>query len=71
MKVFEVPSDIYGRVIESNLPLRFYWNKNGTFDGVEFTVLDISSEEYTLVQEILAQFSFFKEGKDWNIKDIK
>jgi hypothetical protein len=34
----KIPSIRYGTVIEVNTPIRFYWDKEGKFDGVEVTV---------------------------------
>lgn len=71
-KVFEISSSTFGRIIESNVPLRLYWNKDGTFDGVEFTVQGLTPEELLLIKEILLQFDYLhRKELDWNIKDIK
>ena len=34
----KIPSNRYGTIIEINTPIRFYWNKEGRFDGVECTI---------------------------------
>jgi hypothetical protein len=34
----KIPSNRYGTVIEVNTPIRFYWDKEGKFDGVDVTV---------------------------------
>jgi len=36
IEVASIPTENYGEVIEIGVPVRFYWNKDGTFDGVEF-----------------------------------
>jgi len=28
--------DTYKEIIQVNVPVRFYWNMDGTFDGIEF-----------------------------------
>lgn len=30
------PKTDYKEIIQVNVPTRFYWNKDGTFDGIEF-----------------------------------
>jgi hypothetical protein len=34
----KIPSTRYGTIIEVNTPVRFYWDKNGYFMGVECSV---------------------------------
>jgi hypothetical protein len=34
----KIPSTRYGTIIEVNSPIRFYWDKDGNFDGVECSV---------------------------------
>ena len=34
----KIPSKLYGTIIEINTPIRFYWDKDGKFDGVECTI---------------------------------
>lgn len=47
-----VPSKIYSRIIEINTPLRFYWNEDGTFDGIEYTLpKSCSSYQRKLISE--------------------
>ena len=71
MKVREIASETYGRVIEIRLPTRYYWNKDGTFDGFEMTISKMSKEDFVLVQEVLQQMQFLvKNNKEWNLKDI-
>ena len=36
IEVASLTTKEYGEVIEIRVPTRFYWNKDGTFDGVEF-----------------------------------
>ncbi len=71
MKVREIPSENYGRVIEIRLPTRYYWNKDGTFDGFEMTISKVSESDMVLIQEVLQQMQFLiKNNKDWNLKDL-
>lgn len=71
MKVREIPSENYGRVIEIRLPTRYYWNKDGTFDGFEMTISKVSEADMVLIQEVLQQMQFLiKNNKDWNLKDL-
>lgn len=71
MKVREIPSESYGRVIEIRLPTRYYWNKDGTFDGFEMTISKVSEADMILIQEVLQQMQFLiKNNKDWNLKDL-
>jgi hypothetical protein len=34
----KIPSKRYGAIIEINTPMRFYWDNEGVFDGVEFVI---------------------------------
>lgn len=36
IEIASLPSKEYGEVIEIRVPTRFYFNKDGTFDGIEF-----------------------------------
>lgn len=36
IEVASIPTKNYGEVIEIRTPTRFYWNQDGTFDGIEF-----------------------------------
>jgi len=73
--VREIESDTYGRVIELRLPTRYYWNKDGTFDGIEITMgKNVLDSETLLVQEVFQQLEFLireYKNKDWNLKDIR
>ena len=35
-EVASIPTTNYKEVIEISVPTRFYWNKDGSFDGIEF-----------------------------------
>jgi len=55
MNVEVLSSQNYRRVIQVNVPTRFYWDESG-FDGVEFGPFPdgMTSEEESLVFEALA-----------------
>lgn len=36
VEVASIPTENYKEVIEIRVPVRFYWDKEGNFDGVEF-----------------------------------
>jgi hypothetical protein len=36
IEVASLPTKEYGEVVEIRVPTRFYWNKDGAFDGIEF-----------------------------------
>ena len=36
VEVASLPTTEYGEVVEIRVPVRFYFNKDGSFDGVEF-----------------------------------
>lgn len=59
-KVKEIPSNNYGRVIEVNVPMRFYWDIDGEFDGIEFTTTDLNDFEMNLIGEVLSQVMLLK-----------
>ena len=48
-----VPSNIYGRVIEINVPMRLYWNKDGSFDGIEYQVKNCTGYQMRLIREVV------------------
>ena len=36
IEVASIPTENYKEVIEVRTPTRFYWNPDGSFDGIEF-----------------------------------
>lgn len=36
IEVASIPTQNYKEVIEVRVPVRFYWNEDGSFDGIEF-----------------------------------
>ena len=36
VEVASIPTRNYKEVIEIRVPTRFYWNEDGSFDGIEF-----------------------------------
>lgn len=36
LEVASIPTENFKEVIEISVPTRFYWNKDGGFDGIEF-----------------------------------
>ncbi len=36
IEVASIPTKNYKEVIEIRVPTRFYWNEDGSFDGIEF-----------------------------------
>jgi len=36
VQVASIPTKNYKEVIEVRVPVRFYWNLDGSFDGIEF-----------------------------------
>ena len=36
IEIASIPTENYKEVIEVRVPTRFYWNKDGSFDGIEF-----------------------------------
>jgi len=61
IKVKEIPSNNYGRVIEVKVPVTFYWDVNGDFDGVNFYCEGLDASEMNLLGEITSQFMLLKE----------
>ena len=37
LEIASIPTKNYKEVIEIRVPMRFFWNEDGTFDGVECT----------------------------------
>lgn len=52
----EIPSENYRKVIQINVPIRFYWTED-EFDGIEMTINkdwdDIPIKEKLLINEVL------------------
>ncbi len=49
-----VPSKLYSRIIEVDVPTKFYWNGDGSFDGLEFKLpRKITKHQLLLLNEIL------------------
>ena len=44
----------YGDIFDVTLPVRFYFNKDGSFDGIEVYVADATESEQKLVIELCA-----------------
>lgn len=65
----KVPSRIYGAIIEVNTPMRFYWDSEGKFDGVEYSIPKGTSsyqrkliwETIGIVQLMMAMFEEMNE----------
>lgn len=36
IEIASIPTQFYKEIIEVRVPTRFYWNVDGSFDGVEF-----------------------------------
>lgn len=36
VEIASIPTQHYKEVIEIRVPVRFYWNPDGSFDGIEF-----------------------------------
>lgn len=36
IEVASIETTVYGEVIEVRVPTRFYWDQDGSFDGIEF-----------------------------------
>ncbi len=46
IQVASIPTENYSEVIEIRVPTRFYWNKDGTFDGIEFGAFEHNLQEW-------------------------
>lgn len=59
IEIKSLPTTIYGEIIEISTPIRFYWNKDKEFDGVEIgefqTVLTPWEED--MLEKCLDTFS--------------
>jgi hypothetical protein len=56
-----IPSNIYGRIIEVNVPMRLYWDKAGGFDGIEYNVKDCTSYQRKLIREVVGIIGAMQE----------
>lgn len=54
-----IRSTCYGRVIQVNVPMRFYWDEDGEFDGMEFGKFKKKLNKYqsALIYEVLDVFT--------------
>lgn len=43
----------YGDVYKVEFPITFYFNKDGTYDGLEFDTKNITDEEIDLLEELV------------------
>lgn len=46
IEVASIPTTEYGEVIEIRVPIRFYWDKDKTFDGIEFGPFQSKMQEW-------------------------
>ena len=46
VEVASIPTKGYSEVIEIRVPVRFFWNKDGTFDGIEFGAFQTKLQEW-------------------------
>ena len=48
------PKTDYREIIQINVPIRFFWNPDGSFDGVEFTfAYEITEWEQEMLDDCL------------------
>lgn len=58
-----IKSNIYNRIIQVNVPTRFYWNENG-FDGIEFgPIPKITKHQLQLLDETLTSIGYILKNK--------
>lgn len=53
----------YGNIFDVNLPVRFYFDKDGSFDGIEVYVENATERDKQLIEELCT-----KLGKATEIK---
>jgi len=54
MKVNKIEeTENYGCIFDVALPVRFYFNKDGSFDGIEVAVEKASDRDQALVEELM------------------
>jgi hypothetical protein len=46
-----IPSENYSKIIQINVPIRFYWDEDG-FDGIEM-IININWGEFPIEQKLL------------------
>lgn len=57
LKVYKInETDVYGKIIVVNLPIQFYFNKDGSYDGFEIDVDEATEKEKELVGELCGMF---------------
>lgn len=56
-----IPTEKYSIIIEVISPVKFYWDKQGKFEGVEFDCYGLEKEEQELINEILKLGIWFKK----------
>lgn len=67
----------YGLIYDVALPVRFYFNKDGSFDGIEFSVEKATEEERSLVDALLKElpssmgkYHYHLVGENANAKEV-
>lgn len=53
VKKLKPKTDAYSVIYCVSYPCRFYFNKDGTYDGLEFETIGITDEEAFLIEELL------------------
>ena len=57
MKIYKIKeTNVYGKIFVIDLPIQFFFNKDGTYDGFEIDVRDATENEKDLVREFCDLF---------------
>ena len=64
IKVENTPN--YGAIYTVSLPVRFYFNKDGGYDGIEFATEGATENELSLIKELLEKLDLKPIGKREN-----
>ena len=69
LKVYKInETKVYGKIFCIDLPIQFFFNTNGTYDGFEIDVRDATEKEKELVKEFC---DLFPDKQHYTIEENK
>lgn len=56
----------YSEIYDVTFPVTFYFNEDGTYDGLSFDTEDVTNEEAKLIEELLDKLA---DSEDMSVTD--